>query len=99
VGEQTREVQRKDWRIRQLARFSARATTGVDRERETVVVARTIERAFDGDRTRAGIEREVERAQHERAVDARGRANRRRRILAEEQHLQATILLQLESVI
>src|SRR6185369_1749254 len=93
VGEQTREVQGKDWRFRQFARFGAGATTGINGKREPVFVARAIERSFDRDRTRAGIEREVERPQHERAVDARGRANRRRRILAEEQHLEAAVLL------
>jgi hypothetical protein len=47
----------------------------------------------------ARVEKELERAKCERAIDAGGGADARRRDRAEQHHLQPAVLTQLEAVI
>ena len=60
---------------------------------------RLTERPLYRDRARAGVEREIEGLQHERRVHARRGTNGRGSVLAKQEHLQATVLLQLEAVL
>ena len=79
----------------QLAHFARGAASGRHGERE----ATALDHAADGRGPRSGIEEEVERPHDECAVHPSGRANTHRRHGAEERHLQAPVLLQLETIV
>ena len=58
-----------------------------------------VDAAGDPNRAGAGIEREVERLQRERAIDSRGGVDAGGRGRAEQRHLEAAVFLQLEASI
>jgi hypothetical protein len=95
VGKTPGEGQREDRRFSQNTIFRAYSTG----RRHDDPHAAAVDLAPDGGPAGARVERELERAQHERAVNARNRANRRGRLRSEQRHLQTAILLQLEPVV
>jgi hypothetical protein len=94
-GEPAREVQGKRGRLGQLPHVGTAPRGRGDGQRQ----APAVHAPGHLDRARPGIEAERERAQHERAVHARDRAQAHRRRGAEQGHLQPAVLLQLEAVV
>ena len=62
------------------------------------VMLQAVEAALDRHRAGAGIEREVEVLERERAIDVRGRLQDRKGVRAEQRELQAAVFLQLEAI-
>ncbi len=94
VGEHARQIQQERRRLCQLSRFRAGAAAGCDVDRE----GQSDEPPVDLSGTGPRIEAERELLQRELRIDARRRADSRRRGRSEERHLQPAVFLNLESV-
>ncbi len=93
-GEAARQVQAEHGHIRQVPLFGLRAAGGLDRQAD--VLSGHAARDLHG--TGARIERELERAERERAVELCRGPDRRRRRRPQQRHPEARVLAHLDAV-
>ncbi len=94
VGETPREVERQRRRLAQDAHFRARAADGLRGQRQP----QTVHGAVDFERAGSRVERKLERLQPKAPVHMRRCPDRRGRGRAQQRHLQASVLFEIETV-